>query len=381
MISKREIWSLKIGIEVSQLGAELRTGLYWYARRLVEGLGELPTEHTIRLFLHNGSHTDLQAIKALFPRFRTYSLRTPGYPSRLRGRFCAANRVDLFQYIISTAIPISRYRRNAFLIPDLTTVLFPEWHESNNCRHWDRLLGQIRSHADLVLTFSEHTRQEVCSRLGVPPEIVCAVPLAAGDEFFPVPAADLMPHLQRWGLAPGKYILSVGAIEPRKNHLTLLRAFARLRREASFRDYLLVLAGPKGWLCDEVFETVTRLGLDGQVVWLGHVDPLPALYSGAAVMVYPSFYEGFGLPPLEAMACGTPVITSNTSSLPEVVGQAGIMVDPLDEAGLVETLARVLAEPELRERMRLAGLAQAAKFSWRRTAAETLATYEAICSR
>jgi len=373
--------ALRIGMEVEQLRSGSRTGLYWYLRRLVQGMHDLRSKHEVWLFLHHHSAADVGAVQAVFPQFRLCLFSVPRSLSRLRLRFCAANRVDVFQYFTDTKIPISRYRRNAFLIPDLTTVLFPDWHAEGNRRHWDNLIERACSHADLILTFSEHTRQEVCSRLGVRPEIVRAVPLAAGDEFVPLSTDDVLPHLQRWGLEPGKYILSVGAIEPRKNHLTLVRAFARLRSGASFGDYRLVLAGPKGWLCDEVFETVARLGLDRQVVWLGHVDPLPALYCGAAVMVYPSFYEGFGLPPLEAMACGTPVIASNTSSLPEVVGQAGLMVDPRDECGLEEALGRVLSEPERRQEMRLAGLAQAAKFSWRRTASETLAAYEQICSR
>lgn len=372
--------SLRIGIDMGQLRSQLRTGLYWYTRNLVEGLHELDAKHTIWLFMHRAKKAELSALRSSFPRFRPGSFDFPGFPYRLRLRFCAANRVDVFQYMTAATIPISRYRRNAFLIPDLTTKLFPEWHTPEQCRYWEGLLEQTHANADLILTFSEHTKQEVCTRLSIVAEKVRAVPLAAAADFAPLPETRLLPHLQRWDLQSGKYVLSVGAIEPRKNHLTLVRAFARLRQDASFADYRLVLAGPKGWLYDEVFEAIRQLGLDGHVVWLGHVDQLAALYCGAAVMVYPSFYEGFGLPPLEAMACGTPVISSNTSSLPEVVGDAGIMIDPRDELGLAESLAEVLSDPERRQQMRIRGLAQAAKFSWRRTASETLAAYEQLCS-
>lgn len=370
---------LRIGIEVEQLRNGFRTGLYWYQRNLLQGMHALHCPHSIRLFLHNANPTELDELKRLFPGFQRNSFAFPGFPYRLRMRFCAANRVDVFQYVTSTTIPISRFRRNAFLCPDLTTVLFPQWHREATCCHWNQLLERMRDSADLILTFSEHTKLEVCSRLSVAPDIVHAVPLAAGDEFRPLPRDHVAKCLQKWGLEPGRYVLSVGALEPRKNHVTLIRAFAHMRRDPTFRDYRLVLAGPRGWLCDEVFNSIAQLRLDDCVAWLGRVDQLPELYCGAAVMVYPSFYEGFGLPPLEAMACGTPVISSNTSSLPEVIADAGILLDPNDEAGFAEAVRNVLSEPQLQTRMKERGISRAAEFSWQLTARRTLQAYEHLC--
>jgi glycosyltransferase involved in cell wall biosynthesis len=176
-------------------------------------------------------------------------------------------------------------------------------------------------------------------------------------------------------LEPG-YILFVGTLEPRKNVPGLLQAYRQLV-DAKATDALLVLVGGKGWLYEEIFERVETLRLAGRVRFLQGVanNDLPALYNAAGVLVAPSFYEGFGLPPLEAMACGTPAVVANRASLPEVVGDAGLLIDPDNVEDIAQAITRVLADERLRARMREDGLAQAACFSWERTARETLNVY------
>jgi glycosyltransferase involved in cell wall biosynthesis len=187
--------------------------------------------------------------------------------------------------------------------------------------------------------------------------------------------------LERYELPPG-YLLFVGTLEPRKNVPGLLSAY-RLLLDQGVTEAPLVLIGGRGWLYEKIFRQVEALTLEEQVAFLHGVPDadLPALYNGAAVLVTPSFYEGFGLPALEAMACGTPVVVSDRGSLPEVVGPAGMLVDPEAPESIAAGLAAVLDDPEGQRQLERAGLAQAATFSWERTARETLAVYRKVAGR
>jgi alpha-1,3-rhamnosyl/mannosyltransferase len=230
-----------------------------------------------------------------------------------------------------------------------------------------------------VISDSECGRQEILAEYKLPPEQVVSVLLAAGSGFSPVPADRLTAVLEPLGLQPQKYILSVGTLEPRKNLTTAIKAYARLP-EAVRAEMPLVIAGMKGWRTDGLDREVAALIDKGQIRRLGYVpdEALPALYSGARVFVYPSLYEGFGLPPLEAMACGAPVIVSNRSSLPEVVGDAGLQVDALDVDGLAEAMSKVIEDDALHTALQQRGIERAKDFSWRRCAEETLAVYRRV---
>jgi glycosyltransferase involved in cell wall biosynthesis len=177
---------------------------------------------------------------------------------------------------------------------------------------------------------------------------------------------------------PQRFILFVGTIEPRKNVARLIEAFADLRSAIS--DLRLVIGGAKGWFYEDVFARVEELGLEDEVLFPGYLpaSELPLWYNAAELFVYPSLYEGFGLPPLEAMACGTPVVTANTSSLPEVVGDAGLAVDPLDIEGLAEAMKQVLGDDSLQQEMKVRGLRRARGFSWAKTAQETVQVYRQV---
>jgi glycosyltransferase involved in cell wall biosynthesis len=249
-------------------------------------------------------------------------------------------------------------------------------HTQGNRVHWLRVFEDAKAKADSVITFSEYAKREVSEELSVDPERIHAIPLAPGDEFKPeVDSIRVQKSLDRWGLMAGRYVLSVGTLEPRKNHVTLIRSFSRLLRIADDRTLKLALVGPKGWLYEPIFREIEQLGLEQRVAWIGDADTLVALYNGAAAFVYPSIYEGFGLPPLEAMACGTPVIASSASSLPEVVGNAAILINPLDEERLCFELQRVLNDQALRQALRKRGLARAQLFTWTKTARRTLEAY------
>jgi glycosyltransferase involved in cell wall biosynthesis len=230
--------------------------------------------------------------------------------------------------------------------------------------------------AGAIITPSNAVRRDVIERLGVRDERVVAIPEAPAPHFAPVTdAARLAAAREKYGL-PERYVLSVGSREPGKNRPALLRAFARLPK----RGLALAIAGQPAWRYEDEQRLVERLGLGERVRFLGYVPDadLPALYSGAEAFAFPSLYEGFGLPVLEAMACGTPVVTSDGSALAEVAGDAALLVDPRDTDALARALERLLADEALRAELRARGLERAGDFSWERAARETLAVYHAV---
>jgi glycosyltransferase involved in cell wall biosynthesis len=231
---------------------------------------------------------------------------------------------------------------------------------------------------DAIITDSECSQRDIAHYLQVPKEKITVTMLAAARHFRVLSQAESAPALARAGVAP-PYILYVGSLEPRKNLLRLLEAY-RLVREWSPRWGLVIVGARNAWKSTPVAAAVERYGLQDNVTFTGYVpdEDLPALYNGAGLFCFPSLYEGFGLPVLEAMACGAPVVTSNTSSLPEVAGEAALLVDPYDVEAIAAAMQRVLSEPELAEDLRRRGLARAAEFTWERTARETIAVYERV---
>jgi glycosyltransferase involved in cell wall biosynthesis len=294
-----------------------------------------------------------------------------------------------------TALPVVARRRGvdllhamAFVAPllgtiptvvtvyDLSFLRFPEAFRPFNRWYLSRFTPLAVRRARRVITISESTRRDVIERLGVPPERVDVVYCGCDPAFRPLPAPEVARFRRANGL-PDRFMLYVGTLEPRKNILGLLAAYARWRDGGA--DVMpLVLAGARGWYYDEVFRRVEALGLVDAVRFVGYVagEDLPLLYNAAEALVYPSRFEGFGLPVLEAMACGLPVICSNAASLPEVAGEAGWLVDPGDEIGLAEAMQRVAGDGTLRREMSARGLARANAFSWESAARQTVRTYE-----
>jgi len=237
-------------------------------------------------------------------------------------------------------------------------------------------LAPSATRADRIVTPSEFTRNDVLKLLPVEPERVVVIPGGIDPSFKPQPDAEVATRLAPLGLRPGDYLLFLGTIEPRKNLARLLQAVEL----AGPKIGPLVLAGGRGWNNAAIRDAIVRLARDGRVRDLGYVpdDLRPALHAGARAFVYPSLYEGFGLPPLEAMACGTPVLTSNVSALPEVMGDAALYVDPHDVSELAGCLTRIWRDDALRADLRARGLARARQFSWDRTARLTIDVYRGL---
>ena len=257
-------------------------------------------------------------------------------------------------------------------VHDLSFLFFPRSFRSLRRSYLQVFARMSVRRARRVIAVSESTKRDLVEIYDISPAKIDVVYNGVDARFQPLPADQVAAFRQQQGL-PDRFILFVGTLEPRKNIVSLIDAYARLPKERP----PLVLVGGKGWFYDEIFGRVEALGLTGEVRFAGFVpaEDLPLWYNAADLFVYPSLYEGFGLPPLEAMACGTAVITSTASSLPEVVGQAGRLADPTDTEALAAAMAQVLGSRQLQQEMETAGLAQAAGFSWEETARKTVDSY------
>ncbi len=231
--------------------------------------------------------------------------------------------------------------------------------------------------AAAVVTDSEFSKRDIVQHYNVSPDKVVVALLAADPAFRPVHDASRLAEVRLRYSTGEHFILCVGALRPNENLERLIEAYRRLRAADATRHRLVLAGAPASWLQDEMFATVRAAGYHEDLVFTGHVpqDDLVSLYNAADLFVHPSLLEGFGLPPLEAMACGTPVIVSNASSLPEVVGGAALMIDPLDVEALARTIRTVLDDPNLQARLSAAGLERAATFSWESTARTVLQVY------
>ncbi len=268
-------------------------------------------------------------------------------------------------------VPLAAPCPTVVTIHDLAFLRLPERFRPAKRRDLTQLTSLSVRRARHVITVSDFTRREVIELLHVPPERVTAIPNGRDETLVPPGPAAVAAFRQHHALPP-EFLLFVGTLEPRKNLLTLLRAYAQLRDRLALP---LIIAGGKGWLYEPIFALVKELELEDRVRFTGYVDQadLPLWYGAATASLYPSLYEGFGFPPLESMQCGTPVITSNTTSLPEVVGDAALLVDPHDIAALAAALLRISTDPALRADLRTRGLQRAQHFDWQHTAAATLA--------
>jgi glycosyltransferase involved in cell wall biosynthesis len=351
-----------------------KTGDRTYALNLSRALARVDAENDY--LLYTGEPTTLTQLGGpnihpmVLPALPRWTWTPLVFPRDL-----ARQRADIahVQYFIPPSSPC----------PVITTIhdvafrrfpgLFPLKHRL--LLNW--LIPIATRHAAAVITGSESTRRDLIELLNVPAEKVTVTPYAADPIYQPMDPEEARRAVRSRLGVRAPYLLSVGVLQPRKNLPRLVRAYNRIADTVPQR---LVLVGKEGWAGEELQRAVAASPPGREPVFTGYVADadLPALYAGADLFVYPSLYEGFGLPPLEAMACGTPVLTSTTSSLPEVVGEAGVTVDPLDEPAIAAALSALLADPARRARMAAAGLLQASRFNWDTTARDTLSVYRRV---
>ncbi len=368
---------LRIAIDAHSVGTGLG-GNESYATNLIEGLAEIDSINSYTLYV-----TRREALERFSNRWPNFSVRTtlPHSPLiRIPLTLSAElrrNPVDVL-HVQFTAPPFSPCPV-VVSIHDLSFEHLPQTFKWRSRKQLRITVRRSARQAAQVIALSEHARSDIISTYSINPENVSVIPLAAPAHFRPTTdEVELKRVRQTYGIE-GDYILSVGAIQPRKNLSRLLAAYSRLRwARPEGKLPQLVLVGKCAWLYDETLRTIKELEISNSVILTGYVPEadLPALYSGALCFVYPSYFEGFGLPPLEAMKCGAPVIVGDKTSLPEVVGDAGILVDPFDIDELAAAIQKLIADSELRMQLRVKGLERAKLFDWQETARQTLAVYE-----
>jgi glycosyltransferase involved in cell wall biosynthesis len=348
-------------------------GINWYIRNLLTHLPRVDRDNHYTAFIGDGRFTSSELTVRLSRLPTSRPVVRIFWEQAVQPFALRKERVDLL-HALAFVTPLFSPCPSVVTIYDLSFLLYPESFKRSKRSYLGLFTRFSVRRARRIIAISESTKRDVVRLLGVPPEKVETVYCGLDEAFHPLAEDQVAAFRSKRGL-PERFILFVGTIEPRKNVTRLIEAFADLR--FAICDLRLVIGGAKGWFYQDVFARVRELGLEGEVMFPGYipVSELPLWYNAAELFVYPSLYEGFGLPPLEAMACGTPVVVANTSSLPEVVGEAGLTVDPLDVKGLAEAIRWVLDDEALRQEMRERGLQRGHGFSWTKTAQETVQVY------
>ncbi|MBN1400017.1 MAG: glycosyltransferase family 4 protein [Anaerolineae bacterium] len=371
---------MRIGID-ARLTHYRQAGISRYTVQLIDALSRLetpPGEAEDEFVILQSFRAPEPLLDA--PRFTRRRIFTPSH-HRLEQLILPIEISSLGLDVLHSPDFIPPFRRNCrsvITIHDLVFLLYPHFLTKDAARYYGQIDQAVRR-ADAIIAVSEATKRDTMRLLGVSERKISVIYEAASPFFRPLEDDSLLARVQARFQIRGDYVLFVSTIEPRKNVAGLLRAFRRLL-DAYHPDVQLVVAGEKGWLYDDVFQLASDLHLLDDVLFVGRVstEELLWLYNAAQLLVAPSIYEGFGLTPLEAMACGTPVVASNVSALPEVVGDAGLLVDPKDPEEMSVAIWRVLDDAEMRASLIEKGLRRAAVFSWDKAAQETLELYHSL---
>jgi glycosyltransferase involved in cell wall biosynthesis len=350
-------------------------GISQYTIYLIQALAEIDQGNQYTIF---HSRKDGRSYLPAAPNFQRRNLWTPAHHRLERQALSAEllpHRLDVF-HSPDFVPPAAGGKRTIITIHDLNFIFYPQYLTAESLRYYRGQIDWAVKQADHISADSHATRQDVIEHLNVPPEKITTIHLAANPLYErPFSQADIDATLAQHNLPRG-FVLAVGTLEPRKNYPMLIRAYKQMVAETAV-DVPLILVGGKGWIYDEIFATIDGLGLRDKVRHLSGIfdEQLAHLYHAAGVLVTPSKYEGFGLPALEAMHCDCPVIVSNVSSLPEVAGEAGILLDPDDEMAWADVMTKVLLDSGLRDEMVRNGRLRAAQFTWHKTAEMTRKIY------
>jgi len=365
---------MKIAIDIRTAGGE-KAGKGWYTFHLVQNLLRQDHKNEYILYARDGipgfgefknARVKLFSSKGMFWHFQV-------------ARDIQKEKADIFfapsSYIIPSILPAKI--KTVLTVHDLVAFLYPNTHNKKATIIEKLLLRRALRRAAHVCAVSENTRTDILQRFHYNPSKIDVIYCGASEEFKPIPPGKLREFIQQTNL-PENFFLAVGTLEPRKNYLNLIKAF----KEVSDRypDYYLIIVGKNGWDYEQIYAAIKENYLNKKVHLLGYLSnkSLVNLYSLARALVFPSFYEGFGIPPLEAMECGCPVIASHTSSIPEVVGNAAIFINPESHVQIAEAMLKFIKDPEFCAHLREKGFTQAEKFSWEDSAKKLLKIFSKI---
>ncbi len=383
---------MKIGVEASALARKQRTGVDHYAFNLVKALAELrPRDEFVLPYLYFFTKPDTDMGFRLENVAQKRVGFIPGKVYNVLFRYLWAPPIDLLGrakadiYVFPNFVrwPLLFTRKSLVIIYDLSYIHSAENSAARHKSFLTKFVPRAIARSKAVITISENSKREIMTQYDVKSKDIVVAPPAVDTAFFkPIAKDQCSGVLEEQGLKYGRYILFIGTIEPRKNINGLLDACALL--DPKIRElFPLVLVGGKGWLDDVIHSKIAAMRDRGlsiiQVGYLPYAD-LPKFYSGASVFVFPSLYEGFGMPPLEAMACGTPVVVANNSSLPEVVGEAGLLVNATSPQAIAAAIDQVIGDKALAKRLVASGFEQVKKFSWK-TSAQTVSDLIDRCAK
>ncbi len=363
---------MTIGIDIRATTGK-RAGKGWMIYYLVEALSKLPTAQQHQFVLFTEKEPEFES--TLPNNFSVAKIKLSGIRWHLEvaKRLNREDTIDIYLSPASYIVPARVKNKCVVIIHDLVSRLFPAGHNRKAVLIERMTLKPSLKKALRVIAISENTKRDLEEHFQFLSGKVRVAPLAAGPAYRPINDQARLQQVRRAHKLPEKFILFVGTLEPRKNIVRIIQAFGKL----TDKNLHLVIAGNRGWQWSDIYEEVERLGLQGRIIFLGYLsrEDLVSLYSLAQVFVFPSLYEGFGLPVLEAMQSGCPVVTSKTSSLPEVAGEAAILVDPKKTEAITKGIQVAL---ENQDDLIAAGITQARKFSWQKTAQTILDNIEEV---
>ncbi|HEX9504197.1 MAG TPA: glycosyltransferase family 1 protein [Patescibacteria group bacterium] len=367
---------MTIGIEAERANTPNPAGPERYAAELIRNLAKLDTKNHYILYFRTEPQ---QWFYDLPENFKIKVIPFPKFWTQIRISWeMLWHPVDIL-LILAATLPLIHAKKSVVTIHDIAYELF-EGIYTGFMNYYQKFSSRFAAkHAVKLLSVSQATKDDLIRTYKTDPDKITVTPLGLADGFRPINYEEVQPILDKYELIYQKYILFVGTIQPRKNIPRLVEAYQKIKEQNHIEEKLII-AGGRGWLWEPILKQVKTAGIDGSVKYLDYIpkQDLPYLIAGARLLTLPALYEGFGIPPLEAMASGVPVVVSNLSSLPEVVGDAGVLVDPNSIDSIADGLLKVIADNNLRLQMIAKGLERAKQFTWENTARKTLEVLESL---
>lgn len=374
--------NLRILIDFTQIPVK-KTGIGVYALNLIEEIQKLDKENYYYVLLQNdekvfdsiqSSKLKIIRVKAiifrkLFLRFLLEQIYIPYLTLRYK--------IDI-THSLHYSFPLFSFSKKIVTIPDLTFFKFPQYHILFKRYYFKTFIYLASVFADKIITISQSSLNDLIENLNIKRTKIKVIYLGVNSHFKPQINNDKITIIKNKYKINQDYILFLGTIEPRKNIINLIKAFDKFAKEST--NYKLVIAGKLGWYYADIFQLINELSINEKVIFTGFIqeEDKPFLIAGAKIFIYPSIYEGFGIPVLEALSCGIPTITSNVSSLPEVAGDSALLINPLKIEDIFESMKKLLIDTPLYERLKTKSIEQAKKFSWENTALETIKAYNSL---